>query len=79
MAAYIFRFLKPFVLLGVILGVIVFILNVLGLEIPMVVGNKTYHGTEAAIMELIGIPVALVLLGTIIGSIAYMSNNSQKY
>ncbi|ODP28473.1 hypothetical protein PO903_16000 [Paenibacillus sp. PK4536] len=77
MAKSIGHYLKIFVPLGIIAGVLVYVLNMFGLEVPLVIGNKTYYGSEAAIRELIAVPVGFIILGFIVGILVYAFRSKQ--
>lgn len=77
MARYIGHYLKIFVPLGILAGVLVYVLNMFGLEVPLVIGNKTYYGSEAAIRELIAVPIGFIILGLVVAIIVYSFRRKQ--
>lgn len=67
------RYLKIFGILGLIVGVVLFILTIAGLEIPVVIGTTSYEGMTSSLFLLIGSPIALLIIGFIVSIFAYSS------
>ncbi|SDF19777.1 hypothetical protein SAMN04488542_10717 [Fontibacillus panacisegetis] len=65
------RYLKIFGILGLIVGVVLFILTIAGLEIPVVIGTTSYEGMTSSLFLLIGSPIALLIIGFIVSIFAY--------
>lgn len=64
-------YLKIFGILGLIVGVLLFILTIVGVEIPIVIGSTTYEGMTASLILLIGSPIALLIIGFIVSIFGY--------
>ncbi|MNZ82715.1 hypothetical protein D3C78_1014200 [compost metagenome] len=69
--SFVARYLKIFGILGLIVGVFLFILTIAGVDIPVVIGTTSYEGMTASLFLLIGAPIALLIIGFIISIVAY--------
>ncbi|WP_433944667.1 hypothetical protein [Paenibacillus sp. SN-8-1] len=57
--------MKKIVLLGICVGVVLFILTQTVFEVPIVIGTTTYKGLTASLFLLISSPIAIILIGFI--------------
>lgn len=67
--------MKMFVLLGIGLGVLMFILTQSGVEIPIVIGTTSYEGMSASLLLLIGTPIVVILIGFVVSLFSYSAGN----
>jgi len=67
--------MKMFVLLGIGLGVLMFILTQSGVEVPIVIGTTSYEGMSASLLLLIGIPIVVILIGFVVSLFSYSAGN----
>lgn len=65
------QYMILFGLVGLCIGGILFILEVAGVDIAIVIGTTSYEGTTAGLIFLIGAPIILVLLGFVISLFTY--------
>lgn len=63
--------MKMFVLLGIGLGVLMFILTQSGVEIPIVIGTTSYEGMSASLLLLIATPIVVILIGFVVSLFSY--------
>ncbi|RUT33620.1 hypothetical protein EJP77_08245 [Paenibacillus zeisoli] len=71
--------MKKIVLLGICIGVVLFILTQTVFEVPIVVGTTTYKGLTASLFLLIGSPIAVILIGFISTLFTYKSNGDSYH
>jgi len=67
--------MKMFVLFGIGLGVLMFILTQSGVEIPIVIGTTSYEGMAASLLLLIGAPIVVILIGFIVSLFSLSAGN----
>ncbi|MFD3270054.1 hypothetical protein ACE3MS_07910 [Paenibacillus dendritiformis] len=58
--------MKRFGLVGLGIGVLLFILTQAGVEIPVVIGTTSYEGMTSSLFLLIGSPIVMLIIGVII-------------
>lgn len=58
--------MKIFGLIGLGIGVILFIVTQAGLEIPIVIGTTSYEGMTSSLMLLFGSLIVLLVIGMIV-------------
>jgi hypothetical protein len=58
--------MKIFGLIGLCIGVFLFILTQSGVEIPVVIGTTSYEGMTSSLIFLIGSPIVLLVIGIIV-------------
>lgn len=58
--------MKIFGLIGLCIGVFLFILTQSGVEIPVVIGTTSYEGMTSSLLLLIGSPIVLLVIGVIV-------------
>lgn len=64
-------YLKIFGLLGLCIGVLLFILTQVAVEIPVVIGTTSYTGMTASLLLLVGPPVLLIIIGIVVSIFTY--------
>ncbi|KKO54035.1 hypothetical protein [Paenibacillus sp. DMB20] len=60
------RTMMTFGFIGLGVGVLLFILTQVGVEIPVVIGTTSYEGMAASLFLLIGSPIVLLVIGLIV-------------
>lgn len=58
--------MKTFALVGVCIGVLLFILTQAGVKIPVVIGTTSYEGMTSSLFLLIGSPIVMLVIGVIV-------------
>ncbi|MCR8843447.1 hypothetical protein NQ117_07105 [Paenibacillus sp. SC116] len=72
--AFLARTIKWFAILGLVVGILLFIVTQLGFSFPIVVGTTSYEGITASLFLLIGSPIVLIVLGFIVSLFTYSSS-----
>ncbi|MEK3902756.1 hypothetical protein [Paenibacillus sp. FSL R7-0179] len=60
------RTIKMFGLVGLVIGVVLFILSVSGVNIPVVINTTSFEGMSSALILLFGFPIVLLIIGSIV-------------
>lgn len=69
-------FMIKMALLGLSIGLLLFILTQLGFfELPIVIGTTSYEGMTSSLLLLIGSPILLVIIGFVI---SIFNNSASK-
>ncbi|MEH6945082.1 hypothetical protein [Bacillus sp. JJ722] len=63
--------MKNFVLLGLAIGVFLFILTQSLIEIPIVIGTTSYEGMTASLLLLIGSLIVVIIIGFVVSLFTY--------
>lgn len=59
------KMIKWFGLIGLSIGLLLFIATRAGLEIPIVIGTTSYEGISSSLILLIGAPIVMLVIGFI--------------
>lgn len=59
------RIIQWFGLIGLSIGLLLFIITRAGLEIPIVIGTTTYEGMASSLILLIGAPIVMLVVGVV--------------
>jgi len=68
--------MKKFMLLGICIGVAMFILTQL-VDIPIVIGTTSYEGMSSSLFLLIGSPIIVSIIGLVISLFTYTVDNNR--
>lgn len=60
------RTIKTFGLVGLVIGVTLFILSFFGVTVPIVINTTSYEGISSGLILLFGVPIVLLIIGSII-------------
>lgn len=63
-----------FVILGICIGVVLFILTQTVFEVPIVIGTTSYTGLTSSLFLLVGSPIVVILIGFVISLFTYKSD-----
>lgn len=58
--------MKTFGLIGLGIGVVLFIITQAGVEIPVVIGTTSYEGMTSSLLLLFGSPIVFLVIGMIV-------------
>lgn len=58
--------------IGIVFGIIMFILSLLGADVKANLGQSQYHGIVAGVMSLFISPLVFILFGVIIGLLLFL-------
>lgn len=72
--AFVAGYMKITTLIGVVIGVLLFIYSQVLADIPVVIGTTVYNGITASLFLLICSPIILVIIGFFVSIFAYSAS-----